>query len=215
MLRPGPHDLVPTTEITPVPIPTGMLLWPLDSKSSVQIQNNAYRPPSAQSTSNGSDRIRAKGYLISNLSHPMRSDDTGFSSTPSRPSNGDAATTMRECSSTNSGWVPQSLKVDTERPYAKRRQAQNRWGDLYRHRSEDDARPRTDTDFWRRETPTCNCTGAATPPAKLMAAEVARYPDAALERPTDVRAPTNHQLDGGGSDFYLWAPGVWCLRLRD
>ena len=26
MLRPGPHDLVPTTEITPVPIPTGMLL---------------------------------------------------------------------------------------------------------------------------------------------------------------------------------------------
>jgi hypothetical protein len=51
--------------------------------------------------------------------------------------------------------------------------------------------------------------------AKLMAAEVAWNPDAALERPTDVRAPTNHELDGGGSDFYLRAPDAWWLRLRD
>jgi hypothetical protein len=91
--------------------------------------------------------------------------------------------------SANSGRVPQIPKIVAERPYAKLRQVRNQWGNLYRRRSEGDARPRTDTDLWRRGTPTCNCTGAATPPAKLMVAEVAMNPDAALERHTGVRAP--------------------------
>jgi hypothetical protein len=84
----------------------------------------------------------------------------------------------------------------------------NQWGDLYRRRSEGDAHPRTDADLRQRGTPTCNCTGAATPLAKLMAAEVARNPDAALECPTGVRAPPNHELDGGGSDFSQLAAKV-------
>ena len=88
--------------------------------------------------------------------------------------------------SANSGRVPQIPKIVTERPYANLRQVRNQWGNLYERRSEGDARPRTDTDLRRRGTPTCNCTGAATPPAKLMTAEVTRNTDTTLERPTDV-----------------------------
>jgi hypothetical protein len=70
MFRRGPHDLIPTAENTSTPIPTGMLLWPLDSKSRVQIQNNPYKPPPTRSTSNRSDFTARTGTLSSNLCPP-------------------------------------------------------------------------------------------------------------------------------------------------
>jgi hypothetical protein len=48
---------------------------------------------------------------------------------------------------------------------------------------------------------------------KLVAAEVLRDLDAALERPTDARVPANHELDDDESVFSLRAPGAWRLRL--
>jgi hypothetical protein len=59
-----------------------------------------------------------------------------------------------------------------------------------------------------------NCTGAATPTAELVAAEVTKVLDAALERPTDARVPAVHVFDDGGSVFPHELSVLWWLRLR-
>jgi hypothetical protein len=114
----GPLDLKRTAWIKFTFIRTGMLLWPLDSKSRVQIQNNVYRPPSIRSSSNGPDLIRVKGYLISNLSRSVGLDGTSFSSTPSRPSSDGAATTARERPRRTPDGSPRAPKSSQKDPTA-------------------------------------------------------------------------------------------------
>jgi hypothetical protein len=54
-----------------------------------------------------------------------------------------------------------------------------------------------------------------TPTAELVAAEVTKVPDAALECPMDARVPTIHVFDDGGSVFPHELSVLWRRRLRD
>jgi hypothetical protein len=131
----------------------------------------------------------------------MKSDGTGFSSTPSRPSSGGTATTAWERPTANSGRVPESPKIVIERPYAKRRQARKPWGNLYRRRSEGVARPRTGADLWQRGISDVQLHWRRNAPTEINGRRGCQEPRRSTGTPHGCPRAPNHELDGGGPNL--------------